>query len=127
MKKVLKIILYIFLGIIAFGLILGAFGTMGLKEVKNVDIESIDLSQIEDGQYTGEYKNARWTNEVIVTVKDHKITDIEHTKSNNSAQIEVFKEIIENVINEQTVDIDTVSGATATTNSLLKAIEDALN
>ena len=126
MKKVSKIILFIFLGIIVIGLIMASYGTIGLKKVKNETIESIDLSLVENGEYIGEYKNFRWSNTVEVTVENHEIISIKIIKSGNQAQGELLDEIIDKVIDEQKVDIDTISGATATTNSVLKAIEDAL-
>lgn len=126
MKKKLKIILFVFLGLIVLGLIMAVYGTIGLKKVKNEYVESIDLSTVEDGEYTGEYENYRWSNIVEVTVENHEITSIKIIESGNQSQGKLLDEIIDKVIDEQNVDIDTIAGATATTNSVLKAIEDAL-
>jgi len=124
--KVFKVIGYIFLVIIALVLVMAGFGTVGLKQALALEIQSVDLNTIPDGEYTGEYNNARWSNTVEVIVKDHEITDINIIKSGNQSQFVVLDEIADRVIVSQKVDIDAVSGATATTNSLLKAIEDAL-
>ncbi|KFZ26078.1 MAG: FMN-binding domain protein [Candidatus Izimaplasma bacterium HR2] len=126
MKKRSRIILFIFLGILIFGLIMAGYGTLGLKKVLNEDIESIDLFLVEDGEYIGEYDNYRWSNTVEVTIENHEITAIRIIESGNQSQAKILDEIINAVLSEQQVDIDTVSGASATTNSLLKAIEDAL-
>jgi len=125
--KILKIVLFVIIALVVLFLILAGFGTIGLKEARNLEISEIDLSTIEDGEYTGVYENARWSNTVKVTVKDYEIKQIELVKSNNSSQIAFIEEVIDAVISEQSLDVDTMSGATATTNSLLKAIEDALN
>lgn len=127
MKKVLKIVLYILLGLVVFTLIMAAMGTRGLKEARNLEIASINLIQVKDGQYQGRYENGRWTNGVNVTVENHKITSIEHLEIGNPAQTQVFVQIIDEILNQQKVDIDTMSGATASTNSFLKAVEDAFN
>ena len=126
MKKRSRIILFIFLGILIFGLIMVGYGTLGLKKVLNEDIESIDLSLVEDGEYIGEYNNFRWSNTVKVIVENHEIIDIKIISSGNQSQGELLDEIIDKVVDNQKVDIDAISGATATTNSVLKAIEDAL-
>ncbi|MEX1378224.1 MAG: FMN-binding protein [Eubacteriales bacterium] len=125
MKKALKTVLFVILGIIALGLVLAGFGTLGLKEATALEIAAIDLSQVPDGKYEGSYQNGRWSNDVEVTVKDSSIEDIRIIKSGNSSQIAVLEEISNAVIEQQKVNIDAVSGATATTNSLLKAIENA--
>jgi len=125
--KVLKIVLYVFLGFVVFVLALGAFGTIGLKDAKALEITSVDLSSVDDGTYTGIYENGRWSNTVEVTVQNHEITNINQVSSGNSSQQAVFDEIIQNIISAQKIDIDTVSGATATTNSFLKAVENAFN
>ncbi len=126
MKKRSRTILFIFLGILIFGLIMVGYGTLGLKKVLNEDIESIDLSLVEDGEYIGEYNNFRWSNTVKVIVENHEIIDIKIISSGNQSQGELLDEIIDKVVDNQKVDIDAISGATATTNSVLKAIEDAL-
>lgn len=127
MKKALKIILYILLGIIALFVIMAGYGTLGLKEVKGLEIADIDISQVPDGTYSGSYENGRWSNDVEVTVKGGSIEKIELVKPGNASQTAVLEQIADAVIDQQKVNIDTVSGATATTNSLLRAIEDALD
>ncbi len=124
--KVFKVIGLVLVGIIALTVVMAGFGMIGLKQARTLEIQSVNLSEVSDGVYTGVYDNARWSNTVKVTVKDHKIISVDIIKSGNSSQIMVLDEIISTVIDRQQVDIDTVSGATATTNSLLKAIENAL-
>jgi len=127
MKKVLKVVLYVFLGFIALFIVAGLFGLKGLKEARELDINSVDLTQVDDGVYTGEYENGRFSCEVEATVKDHKITDIKLINYGNEGQETVVKEVLDNVVSSQKVDIDTLSGATATNNSVLKAVENAFN
>ncbi|MEX1307708.1 MAG: FMN-binding protein [Eubacteriales bacterium] len=124
--KVFKIILYCFAGIIVLFVLLAGFGTIGLKEAKSLTIQSIDMTQIEDGTYTGMYENGRWSNTVTVLVEDHRIIDIEILDTGNDSQIAVLNQVTGEVIDQQKVDIDSLTGATATSKSLQKAIENAL-
>jgi len=127
MKKVMKVVLYVFLGFVALFIAAGLFGLKGVKEARELEIGSVDLSQVDDGVYTGEYENGRFSCNVEVTVKDHAITDIKLLEYGNEGQEAVVDEILDTVVASQKVDIDTVSGATATTNSVLKAVENAFN
>ena len=42
---------------VVFVLALGAFGTIGLKDAKALEITSVDLSSVDDGTYTGIYES----------------------------------------------------------------------
>ena len=85
----------------------------------------MDLSNISDGKYTGSCDAVYVGAEVSVTVKDHKITDITllNHKNERGKPAEV---IIENVIKAQSLQVDTISGATNSSKVILKAIENAL-
>ena len=97
----------------------------GLKEATNLDIEAVDLTQIPDGTYTGSYDRYRWSTTVEVTILDHRITAIQSVKIQDGRD-SLTEDLKEKVLSEQTVDVDAVSGATASSNAYLKAIENAL-
>ena len=80
---------------------------------------------MENGQYEGEYTLFPVKVEVLVTVKDHAIIDIEILKHRNGkgSKAEV---IIDDVIREQSILVDAVTGATVSSRAILKAVEDAL-
>ncbi len=124
--KVLKIILLCFAGLIVLTAVMAGYGTLGLKEAMSLEINSVDVSQIDDGVYTGSYENGRWSNTVAVTVENHKIIGIEILDTGNNSQIGVLKQVAGEVMDQQKVDIDSITGATATSKSLEKAIENAL-
>ena len=100
--------------------------TRGLHTGAELVIDSVDLNSVEDGVYEGDYNSGRFSNKVSVTVMDHKITDIELDKDITFNKPEVTKEIFDKVIEEQNVDVDSVSGATVSGKAYLKAIENAL-
>ncbi len=127
MKKVIIIILSI-LGVLV---LVGAGGvfyiTNGLEAGENLAINPVNLGKIEDGTYTGVYKAGRWTNEVAVSVADHRISNIDVVKTVTMESPEMTSTIINSVIEKQNTTIDTVSGATVTSKAYLKAIENALS
>ncbi|MGB2630745.1 MAG: FMN-binding protein [Candidatus Omnitrophota bacterium] len=87
----------------------------------------IDLSKIPDGVYKGKCRYyGMFTCEVEVRVRDHRITDIKVFEDRESEYVEQAKGVTKNVIKEQSLKVDTVTGATITSRAILKAIENAL-
>ena len=96
-----------------------------LEELKYLEIEEVDLSTIEDGTYSGEYSALPVAAKVRVTVEGHQIKDIELVEHVNG-QGSGAEIIPATVVEKQTLQIDTVSGATYSSKVILKAIENAL-
>jgi len=96
-----------------------------LEELMQLDVTDVDLKSISDGTYTGEYSALPVSAKVSVSIKDHHITNIDLLEHNNGqgAGAEVIPLI---VVEKQTLQIDTISGATYSSKVILKAIEDAL-
>lgn len=126
MLKLVKIVLITFGSFVLIGIIGVSLLMIGQKKVLKVDIDHVDLTTIEDGTYKGVYKSFRWSNEVEVTIDDHQITDIKIIDDILFKRDEVSEELIGKVIDEQSIEVDGVAGATVTSNAYLKAIEDAL-
>lgn len=97
-----------------------------LEELKYLKIEEVDLSTIKDGTYSGEYSALPVSAKVRVTVEAHQIKDIELIEHMNG-QGSGAEVIPATVVEKQTLQIDTVSGATYSSKVILKAIENALN
>lgn len=126
MKSFLKILLSI---IIIFIIVIGAgmlYLSRGLEKGEELVINEVTPSNIEDGIYNGKYNAGRWTNEVNVIIKDHKITKIELIYDVTFKKQEVTESVISRVIENQSTNIDVVSGATVTSKAYLKSIENAL-
>ena len=101
--------------------------TNGLSEGAKVVPGGIDVSAVADGSYTGTYSFKRWTNTLIVHVKDSQITAIEIIDDVFGASVtDCSGEVFSRVIAAQDTLVDAVSGATVTSKAYLKAIEDAL-
>ncbi len=95
------------------------------KTVNETAFGSIDISDIPDGVFVGEYDVDFIYAKVEVTVQNGLITNIdilEHKNGNGSPAEMVTDRIIE----EQKIDVDAVSGATNSSIVIKKAVENAL-
>lgn len=125
MRVFFKIVLSILVILIMAGGCGIFYLTRGLDTGEKVVIDDINLSSVNDGVYKGKYNAGRWSNEVNVIVKDHKITKIDVVKDVTISKQEVKEGIINDVIKKQNTNVDVVSGATVTSKAYLKSIENA--
>lgn len=127
MKLTLKIILSVAVVLIlvfASGIF---YLNQGLDEGKNIKINGIEISNLNDGVYNGKYKGGRWTNELNITIQDHKIIKIDIVDDVTFVKPNLSDELFSKVIEAQNTIVDVVSGATVTSKAFLKSIENALN
>lgn len=120
-------------GIIA---VLGIGGTIGWsylskehKEAKSLPLANIDFKNLNDGTYIGEYAGGMYkmrTNKVQITVSSGKVTDIKVLEQKYKLGPEFTDKLYDRVIKAQSLQVDTISGATLTSNACLKSVEDAL-
>lgn len=92
---------------------------------QRLEIGTIDLHTIQDGDYIGVCQNKILFAVVKVQVQDHKITDVEIVEHKASYR-EPAERIAGAVCSAQSLEIDTITGATLTSDTVLKAIENAL-
>ena len=128
-KKILIIVLVVVAAIIVIGgLVLKTTIDKldkGLEELMAIEIENVELSQVADGTYSGAYKQFPIDVEVSVVLRDGKIQDIDILKHVNGKGKDGEK-VIDRVMSEQSLEVDTVTGATYSSIVILKAIEQAL-
>lgn len=123
----------IIIGLISIGVIIG--GVLGFQYlekvqeykriVKEIKIGKLDLDRVSDGRYIGSCDALIIGAKVEVTIKDHRITGItllEH-KTERGKPAEV---IPARVVKAQSLQVDTVTGATNSSKVILKAIENAV-
>lgn len=91
-----------------------------------MEIGSVDLDSLENKVYQGQYEHGRWSNKVAVEIKNNKIKRIEVLDDMLVVDKEIAGQLFNRVIQEQTPDVDVVTGATVTSKAYLKAIENAL-
>ncbi|MCF8001498.1 MAG: FMN-binding protein [Halanaerobiales bacterium] len=95
------------------------------EKIDAIKISNIDLTGIEDGLYNGKAEAGLITVEVEVEVRDNKINDIKLIKHDNWRGGPA-ESILSNVIEKQSLEVDTISNATASSKVILKAIENSL-
>ena len=120
-SKVVKVLLVaglVFILIMAVGMI---FASQGLSKMQELTINDVNLSGIPDGTYTGEFDRYRWSESVEVTLQGGRIVQIQ---SANNQKLQ--RELIERILERQTLQVDAMSGATVSSNAFLKAVENAL-
>jgi len=122
MKKFLKWSGLVLLAMIVIMIIYSVFG---LDQTLKLNIKTVDLTQISDGNYTGSYDCYRWSNKVKVTVIDHRITEIQALKLQDGRE-KLVKNLTQRIIDQQSPAVDVISGATASSNGYLRAVELAL-
>lgn len=125
-KKIVMILIMLFL------LLASIFGTAYIdrvgeykRAVKETTIEEVNISDIPDGVYIGEYDVNFIYAKVEVDVSGGKIIDVrilEHRQERGKAAETVANEIVD----EQRIDVDTVSGAMNSSIVIKKAVEVAL-
>jgi uncharacterized protein with FMN-binding domain len=126
MKNIFKIVAWVFLGVMIIGFGFMMFLNKDLESTTNLEVNPVDLSMFADGEYEGHYDHGRFSNTVVVTIKDQKIVDIKFTETVEFDWPEVRIALINAIIEKQNIDIDTISEATATSKAYLKSIEKAL-
>ncbi len=124
-----KIISVIILLLLLIGLICGAVYLKKVADYKRAvgetTIGEIDIADVSDGIYIGEYDVNFIYAKVEVTVEDGEIVSInilEHRHERGKAA----EKVIEKIIEEQKIDVDAVSGATNSSTVIKKAVENAL-
>ncbi len=124
-----KIVLFIVILLILIGLIPGIVYLKDVADyqqaVKETAFKEIHISDISDGVYIGEYDVNFIYAKVEVMVQNGQIKDInilEHRNERGKAAEAITNKIIE----EQKINVDTISGATNSSTVIKKAVENAL-
>jgi uncharacterized protein with FMN-binding domain len=89
------------------------------------DFGGINLSEVEDGIYTGSEDGGIVKASVEVTIKDHVITDIT-ILSHDCGLGKPAEVIIEDIIEGNSLEVDTVSGATYSSDVIRMAVYNAV-
>lgn len=101
--------------------------TENLDDQKDVNT-TFDLSTVSDGTYEGSGTGFRGTTNVSVVVENGAITDITVNSYEDDNEFFTRAEgvIIREIIDSQSLEVDTVSGATFSSNSIIEAVSNAL-
>lgn len=101
------------------------------KETEDEDTEEDEEAPenyYQNGTFEGSGTGFGGTITVQVTLKDDTITDITVVSASgeDSAYLSQAQNVISTVLDEQSTDVDTISGATFSSTGILEAVNDAL-
>lgn len=130
------------------GVLLGYNTKLEMRDKENeiaklqAEVESLQLvvdaqEEIKEAEETGAYKDGIYTGtasgfggeiSVEVTVEEHKITNVEVTAAagEDGSFLSMAKNVIPKIIEEQSADVDTISGATFSSTGIRDAVREAL-
>lgn len=114
-----------FIATVVITLLVAFIAIAFLLRPRTLEIGSVDLNTVDDGEYIGICQNKILVAVVKVYIKDHRITNIEILE-HKASYMEQAKQIAADVCSRQSLEVDAVSGATFTSDTVLKAIENAL-
>ena len=124
-----KVVLLVIMLLLLIGLVWGIIYLKSVSDykqaVKETTFEEINISDIPDGVYIGEYDVNFIYARVEVTVQNGEITNInilEHRHERGKAA----EAIANKIVDEQKIDVDAISGATNSSTVIKKAVENAL-
>lgn len=104
----------------------------GEKEAFSISDGNVNESEAsgvyKDGEYSGVAEGFGGTIKVDVKVENHKIVsvDIISAKQEDDAYLSLATEIIDEIVEKQTAEVDTIGGATYSSTGIKNAVEDAL-
>ena len=124
-----KTVLFVIMFLLLVGFVLGILYLKSVSDykqaVRETTFEDINISDIPDGVYVGEYDVDFIYAKVEVTVQNGEITNInilEHRhERGKTAEV-----ITDSIVDEQKIDVDAISGATNSSTVIKKAVENAL-
>ena len=89
---------------------------------------NLDFTNLKDGTYSGTGQGRNGSIEVTVKVKSGKVTSVTIESSSEDAKyFNAAKDtVINGIISNQSLDVDTVSGATMSSNGIIDAVANAL-
>ena len=124
-----RTVLFVIMFLLLVGFVLGILYLKSVSDykqaVRETTFEDINISDIPDGVYVGEYDVDFIYAKVEVTVQNGEITNInilEHRhERGKTAEV-----ITDSIVDEQKIDVDAISGATNSSTVIKKAVENAL-
>lgn len=112
------------------GIINAVINALDLTDnIENDNEETTTFTNLEDGTYEGIGTGRNGDIVVSAVVKDKKVTSITiESSSEDTKYMDRAKDtIINSIITNQSIDIDTVSGVTMSSNGIIDAVANALN
>jgi len=96
------------------------------QKIRKLQLPDINLSETEDGRYTGRFIHHDYLYKTEVLMKDHRIQDIQVLQSEGDTYDQNALAVIQRVIDQQSLQVDVVTGATKSSKLYLITIYNAL-
>lgn len=122
-KTVAMTVPLVLIGVLIFVWII--ISSIIVKRANQLVISNVELLEIHDCIYTGEYIQSPVKAVVQVEVENHQISKIEILEHQNGLG-QKAETIVDDVFNQQILNVDSITGATVSSKVILKAIENAL-
>jgi len=125
------IVLLVFLVLLAIGGGIGwSFISKEHREAASLPLDAVDFQRLDDGVYHGAYAGGmyRWrANECDVSVENGRVTAVQLAASGDPGDENTDAALLyERVIQAQSLQVDTISGATLSSKAYLQCVENAL-
>lgn len=100
------------------------------NEANNIQLNGANYNALTDGKFVGYYEGGmyKWReNRVEIIIEKNKLREIKLLESSDPGKENSnYKELFNRVIENQSLNVDAISGATLTSKGILKSIEIAL-
>ncbi len=97
------------------------------QKIRKLQLPDIDLSEIEDGRYIGRFTHHDNLYETEVIMKGHRIRNIHILQSEGDRYDQNALVVIQRVIEQQSLRVDIVTGATKSSKLYLITIYNAIS
>jgi len=99
------------------------------KKFLSKSTAGIDLTQVPDGEYQGEAEGFKGPIKVSVKVESGKIVGIQVVEQHETPEIggRALPEMVKRMMDEQSLNVDNVTGATFTSEGIKAAVQNALS
>lgn len=95
------------------------------RKIENISFSDVELSEVADGTYEGDYDAGYIYARVEVQVKGGTIVSIQ-LKEHRNEKGAAAEKILDDIVAAQEIQVDAVSGATNSSKVIKKAVENAL-
>jgi uncharacterized protein with FMN-binding domain len=119
----------LFVPVLSIALLMGIAGCRESESriIREIRIPEVDLSTLEDGSYTGRYVHHDNLYETEVLIRDHRMESIRVLRSEGDEYDLKALPVIQQVIETQSLQVDSVTGATKSSKLYLITIYNALS
>ena len=99
----------------------------GCATAPPVTTGKVDHQRLIDGIYEGSYRRGPMKARVKVTIENQRISSVDLLEHDTWKGKEAEKIIPDRIIQEQSTEVNTVSGATMSSQVIMNAVQNALN